>query len=250
MKLRLNQVSQSFNHQEILHQISFSTSDIQGLGIIGPSGGGKSTLLRILAGLDIQNLNTKMNQAPGEIFFDEKKLNFDGKSLHLHRTKMGVVFQSFNLFPHLSAWDNLMLPLIQVHHWELSKAKLRLDALLKRFQLSMHVHKFPSQLSGGQKQRMAIIRAISHHPEILFLDEPTSALDPEMASEVLHMILDLKKEGTKIVLVTHQMDFVKRVADEIAFLSQGKLVEFAKTSLLFSSSSQVEVVQFFQKILL
>jgi len=242
MKLKIQQISQQYGIQIVLDHVTFSTSDIQCLGIIGPSGSGKSTLLRILAGLDVAS--------KGEIFFNENKLNTDENSLHRHRKSMGIVFQSFNLFPHLSAWDNLMLPLREVHKWTHVEASKQVHTLLEKFQLLEHSQKFPGQLSGGQKQRLSIIRSIAHNPEIIFFDEPTSALDPEMASEVLHMILDLKKEGRKIVLVTHQMQFVKKVADEIAFLSSGKLVEFAPSTSLFETPSKQEVIQFLQRIIM
>jgi polar amino acid transport system ATP-binding protein len=242
INVKVEKLTQQFGSHLALDSVSFETNAINCLVLIGPSGGGKSTLLRLLAGLDIP--------AGGEIYFNGQQLQNDEKSLHTHRKSVGTVFQSFNLFPHLTAWDNLMLPLIHVHQWPLFKAKERLNNLLERFQLLAHAHKFPTQLSGGQKQRIAIIRALAIDPFILFLDEPTSALDPEMMVEVLHMIQELKGEGKNIVLVTHQMEFAKRVADEIVFIGQGKILDLGTSKYIFEQTQVQEVRQFIQKILL
>jgi len=243
MKLKVNSLFQTFQQHQILSDINFETSSIQCLGIIGPSGGGKSTLLRILCGLDAPS--------SGSVSYgDSSQSSLDTSNERLQfRKKVGIVFQGYNLFSHLRAWDNLLLPLMRVHQWPLSESVDRLDELLNRFQLREHVQKFPHQLSGGQKQRMSIVRAIAHRPEMLFFDEPTSALDPEMAAEVLQMNLELKTMGIKIVIVTHQMNFVKKVSDEIAFLAQGKLREFSQTLPLFTKPKNKEVADFIHKII-
>lgn len=241
MKLELKNIDQSFGEHQVLSQVSFRTEDTRALVLIGPSGGGKSSLLRILAGLDVPRA--------GEVKINGRELLFDEKSLIAHRRSVGTVFQAFNLFPHLSGLENVLLPLERVHGLSKSEARDRAFHYLKRFQLENHANKRPSQLSGGQRQRIAIVRAIAVQPQLLLLDEPTSALDPEMTAEVLHLIEELKTEGRDFVLVTHEISFAKRVADEIAFVSGGKVVESGQASRLFASQNS-EVKSFLNKILI
>ena len=173
----------------------------------------------------------------------------DEAGLLAYRRMVGTVFQAYNLFPHLSALDNLTLPLIHVHGLSPTAARERVAEPLERFKLAEHAHKRPSQLSGGQKQRIAILRALATQPERLFLDEPTSALDPEMTAEVLEMIGELKDLGTRFILVTHEMGFARRVADEVAFVGGGKVVASGPAARMFEHCPEPRVREFFARIL-
>ncbi len=221
MDLSITNLSKSFGTQTVLRRISLVAERAQGLVLIGPSGGGKSTLLRVLAGLEYPD------RGSGPITFASKPLDFANEdALRAHRRTVGTVFQAFNLFPHLTALANVTLPLIHVHgHAPKVAERLALEAL-NRFHLAEHAHKRPAELSGGQRQRVAIARAIAIKPRLLFFDEPTSALDPEMTAEVLEVIEELKEEGRDFVLVTHQMGFARRVADRVALLSGGTIAEY------------------------
>ena len=198
------------------------TGDSGSLVLVGPSGGGKSTLLRILAGLDVP--------AAGSVAFDGVPLPHDEAALRAYRRTVGTVFQAYNLFPHLTALENLLLPLVHVHGLAEAAARERVREPLERFGLAAHAHKRPAELSGGQKQRIAILRALVVQPRRLFLDEPTSALDPEMTAEVLEMIGELRAAGTQFVLVTHEMGFARHVADEIAFIADGTVLAHASAA--------------------
>ena len=165
------------------------------------------------------------------------------------RRRVATVFQAYNLFPHLTALDNLTLPLVHVHGLSPAAARERVAEPLERFKLADHAHKRPSQLSGGQKQRIAILRALVVQPERLFLDEPTSALDPEMTAEVLEMISELKGLGTRFVLITHEMGFARRVADEVAFVGGGKVVASGPAATMFEHCPEPRVREFFARIL-
>ena len=241
MRLDCIDVRQRFGEAEVLRGCSFSTGDIGSLVLIGPSGGGKSTLLRILAGLDLP--------AGGEVRFDGRPLPCDEEGLRGYRASVGTVFQSYNLFPHLSALENLLLPLVHVHGLTRPEAIDRVREPLARFGLADHSHKRPAELSGGQKQRIAILRALVVRPRTLFLDEPTSALDPEMRGEVLSMIGELKASGTQFVLVTHEMAFARRVADEVAFIADGLVAAHGPASTIFSEQTPPVVRRFLDRIL-
>ncbi len=222
----------------VLDSLSLATGDIGTLVLVGPSGGGKSTLLRILAGLDVPT--------SGRVAFDGEPLPRDEDQLRRYRRTVGTVFQAYNLFPHLTAMDNLLLPLIHVHGLSAAAARERVAEPLARFGLAEHAHKRPAELSGGQKQRIAILRALVVRPRRLFLDEPTSALDPEMRAEVLEMIAELRAEGGQFVLVTHEMGFARRVADEIAFVADGKVPVLAPAATFFDEPASPQVRSFLQ----
>jgi polar amino acid transport system ATP-binding protein len=217
----------------VLDGLELSTGDIQSLVLVGPSGGGKSTLLRILAGLDVP--------VAGTVSFDGVPLPKTEEALRAYRRTVGTVFQAYNLFPHLTAMDNLLLPLIHVHGLPEGEARVRVREPLERFGLADHAHKRPAELSGGQKQRIAILRALVMRPRRLFFDEPTSALDPEMTGEVLEMIGELKREGTQFVLVTHEMGFARSVADEIAFVAEGRVLAHAPAGEFFDRCTEPRV---------
>jgi polar amino acid transport system ATP-binding protein len=225
----------------VLDGLELVTGDVQALVLVGPSGGGKSTLLRILAGLDVPTAGT--------VAFDGVGLPRDEASLRGYRRTVGTVFQAYNLFPHLTAMQNLLLPLVHVHGLSTAEAGERVRGPLERFGLAAHAHKRPAELSGGQRQRIAILRALVVQPHRMFLDEPTSALDPDMTGEVLEMIGELKAAGTQFVLVTHEMGFARRVADEIAFIADGKVAAHADTAEFFAREADPRVRGFLDRTL-
>jgi polar amino acid transport system ATP-binding protein len=225
----------------VLDGLTLATGDIQALVLVGPSGGGKSTLLRILAGLDVP--------VAGTVAFDGEALPATEAGLIGYRRTVGTVFQAYNLFPHLTAMQHLLLPLVQVHGLAEAEARERVREPLERFGLDAHAHKRPAELSGGQKQRVAILRALAVRPKRLFLDEPTSALDPEMTGEVLDMIGELKAAGTQFVLITHEMAFARRVADEIAFIADGGCPVLAPPGEFFDHGRDPKVSAFLQRTL-
>ncbi len=241
MELVVKGLTQAFGTTTVLDRLDLTTGDIRALVLVGPSGGGKTTLLRILAGLDLAK--------EGSVSFAGVPVPRDEPGLLAYRRKVGTVFQAYNLFPHLSALDNLTLPLVHVHGLSPAAARKRVAEPLERFKLAEHAHKRPAQLSGGQKQRIAILRALASQPERLFLDEPTSALDPEMTAEVLEMIGELKEIGTRFVLVTHEMGFARRVADEVAFVGGGKVVASGPAATMFEHCPEPRVREFFARIL-
>ena len=241
MKLEVQSLCKSFGDQAVLRDIQISLEKVHTLALIGPSGGGKSTLLRVIAGLERPD--------GGRVVLDDEEIIFRERELHEHRKTVGTVFQSFNLFPHLSALSNITFPLEKVHGHSKVEARRIAEEILVRFQLMEHATKQPAQLSGGQRQRIAIARAISIRPKLLLFDEPTSALDPEMTAEVLEVIEELREEGRDFVLVTHQMGFAKRVADQVALLSGGKIIEYGPPAQILDNPRSETARQFLAKIL-
>jgi polar amino acid transport system ATP-binding protein len=241
MNLRITGLTQRFDTTTVLDSLELTTGDIGSLVLVGPSGGGKSTLLRILAGLDVPTA--------GSVVFDGAPLPRDEAALRSYRRTVGTVFQAYNLFSHLSAMDNLLLPLVHVHGLTREAAAERVRGPLERFGLAEHVRKRPAELSGGQKQRIAILRALVVQPSRLFLDEPTSALDPEMRGEVLDMIRELREAGTQFVLVTHEMGFARRVADDVAFIADGRVVAHGAGPDFFDRPTDPRVRGFLERTL-
>lgn len=241
MNLEIKGLVQRFGTTTVLDRLELRTGDVRSLVLVGPSGGGKSTLLRILAGLDVP--------VAGSVVFDGVALPRDEPSLRAYRRTVGTVFQAYNLFPHLTAMDNLLLPLMQVHGLSEPEARARVLEPLERFGLANHAHKRPAELSGGQKQRIAILRALVVQPRRLFLDEPTSALDPEMTAEVLEMIGELKDLGTQFVLVTHEMAFARRVADLMAFVGEGRVLAHGPPGEIIDRCDAPRVRSFFARVL-
>ncbi|MFM7522458.1 MAG: amino acid ABC transporter ATP-binding protein [Planctomycetota bacterium] len=241
MRVSVSGLVQHFGGPPVLDRLDLSTGDVTSLVLIGPSGGGKTTLLRILAGLD--------RPVAGTVAFDGVALPGDEAGLRAYRKTVGTVFQAYNLFPHLSALDNLLLPLVHVHGLTESEARRRVAGPLERFHLAAHSAKRPAELSGGQKQRIAILRALVVEPRRIFLDEPTSALDPEMRGEVLEMIGELKAAGTELVLVTHEMAFARRVADEFAFVAEGRVLAHGPADGLFTRYDVPRVREFLSRVL-
>lgn len=240
MKIEVKGLVQIFGAHPVLHDLSFSTGEVHALTLIGPSGGGKSSLLRVLAGLSVPTA--------GQVTINGAPLVFSEASLHAHRRSVGTVFQAFNLFPHLTGLENILLPLEKVHGFPREAAVERAMTYLKRFRLETHAAKKPSELSGGQRQRIAIVRALAVEPQLLFLDEPTSALDPEMTAEVLRLIEELKEEGRDFVLVTHEMSFARRVSDEVLFVADGQVTDAGPANRVFADPAP-QVRAFLDKIL-
>ena len=241
MRLRATNLCKSFGQQIVLKNVNLDLEDVHTLALIGPSGGGKSTLLRIIAGLEIPDR--------GSLYLNDLEIIYREKELMAHRRTVGTVFQAFNLFPHMTALQNITLPLEKVHRHNPADARQVAEAILERFGLSEHGQKSPAQLSGGQRQRVAIARAISIKPKLLLFDEPTSALDPEMTAEVLEVIEELREEGRDLVLVTHQMGFAHRVADQIALLSGGQIIECGPPEQVLDNPQSEITRQFLAKIL-
>jgi polar amino acid transport system ATP-binding protein len=240
MKLELSAVSRAFGTHKALDQLTLSVQSVQTLVLIGPSGGGKSTLLRVLAGLETPD--------SGQIVLNDCPLIFEEKALLQHRRSTGVVFQSFNLFPHLSALENITLPLKVVQKKSRAEADHIALELLRQFQLENHSHKKPAALSGGQRQRIAIARALAVRPKLLILDEPTSALDPAMTGEVLDTLTLLREQGRDFILATHEMGFARRIADRVALIAEGQVVEEGATDTLFDSPSSPMTKEFFSRV--
>lgn len=241
MRLDLCGLEKWFGGQAALRGISQEISDFQALAIIGPSGGGKTTLLRLIAGLEIPDRGT--------LAIDGEQLDFSRNALMNHRRRIGMVFQAYNLFPHLTALDNITLPLEKVHGCSAVAALEQAMALLERFQLAPHAAKKPAELSGGQQQRVAIVRAIAIKPRFLLFDEPTSALDPEMTAEVLEIIEELRHEGRDLIMATHHIGFARQVADYCLFVCDGAVAEAGPAAELFSRPRTVALQNFLAKVL-
>ena len=241
MHLTLAQLTKSFGPQRVLDDLTADFGELRSLALIGPSGGGKSTLLRIIAGLEVPDT--------GGFTLNGEAAQTDEPALREHRRHLGVVFQAFNLFPHLTALANITLPLEKVHGLAPAEAEHLAMESLRRFALTDHAHKKPAELSGGQKQRVAIARAIAIKPRLLLFDEPTSSLDPEMTAEVLAVIEELKDEGRDFLLVTHEMGFARHVADRVAFLAAGRIVEHAPAEELFTAPQNPACRDFLARIL-
>lgn len=215
--LTVNHLHKEFGQNVILKDISFEVEKGEVIVIIGPSGCGKSTLLRCLNGLeDIQS---------GEIVLDGKQLRKSSKDIVQLRQKIGMVFQSYDLFPHKTILENILLAPLKVQKRKRSEAEAEAMELLEKVGLADRANDYPRQLSGGQKQRIAIVRALIMHPEVLLLDEITAALDPEMVHEVLQVVLGLARNGSTMLIVTHEMAFAKAIADRVIFLENGAIVE-------------------------
>ncbi len=242
MKLDVHSLTQIYGPQRALDALDLSVpAGTRCLALIGPSGGGKSTLLRHLGGLEIP--------AAGRIAINDVLLPNHEAALRSHRRRQGFLFQGYNLFPHLSALQNITLPLVQVHGHSPAAAHQLATDNLHRFGLADHATKFPAQLSGGQQQRVALIRAAVASPEILFLDEPTAALDPEMTVEVLEFIQALRQAGQEVILCTHEMGFARAAADLVAFVAGGQILECAPPAQLFGAPQHPQVQQFLRRVL-
>ena len=209
--------------------------------IIGPSGSGKSTLLR--------SLNLLEMPTDGEIIFDGVDINDKAVNINIHRQKMGMVFQHFNLFPHKTILKNMTLAPIKLKKVPKEDAEAKALEFLKRVGLEDRAGSYPSQLSGGQKQRVAIVRALAMEPDVMLFDEPTSALDPEMVGEVLDVMKQLAAEGMTMVVVTHEMGFAREVADRVVFMDQGVILEEGTPDEIFNHPQSARLQEFLAKVL-
>ncbi len=242
MSIELHGVGKAYGSTKALDGVSLTIDDSQRIvALIGPSGGGKSTLLRLLGGLETPD--------EGSLLIDGRELPRDEAGLREQRRRNGFLFQAFNLFPHLTALENIVLPLEVVRKWTREAAVARAHEVVERFGMAGQLSKRPAELSGGQQQRIALARAMAHGPELLLLDEPTSALDPEMKAEVLDLIAELCQAGQRIVLSTHEMEFARRCADAAVFLSEGRVLESGPAQKVFDEPSAESVAAFFGKVM-
>ena len=232
-----------YNHGTV-HALDGCDLDIhkgEVVAIIGPSGSGKSTLLR--------SLNMLEEPTSGAIFFDGVDLADKSVDINLHRQKMGMVFQHFNLFPHKTVLQNITLAPVTLKKKTPAEAETQARTLLERIGLSDKANEYPNMLSGGQKQRIAIVRALAMDPEVMLFDEPTSALDPEMVGEVLDLMRDLAKDGMTMAVVTHEMGFAREVADRVVFMADGKILEEGSPADIFDHPQDPRLQDFLSKVL-
>lgn len=239
--IKVEQVSKSFGSLEVLKDISLQISKGQVVAIIGPSGSGKSTLLRCMNLLEVPT--------QGKIFVDGQEVTDAKTNVTKVRQNIGMVFQHFHLFPHMTVMENMTYAPIKVKGLTKDAAHVKAFDLLKRVDLQEKADVYPSTLSGGQKQRVAIARALAMEPEVMLFDEPTSALDPEMVKEVLEVIRALSHTGITMAIVTHEMGFAREVADRVCFLDGGRLIEDAPPKEFFSSPRSDRAREFLNKML-
>ena len=239
--IQLNNVNKWFGDFHVLKDINFGVSEKEKVVICGPSGSGKSTLIRCINRLE--------EHQKGEIIVDGMALDENTKNISAIRSEVGMVFQQFNLFPHLSILENCTLAQIWVKKKTKKDSEILAMDYLKKVQIEDQALKFPGQLSGGQQQRAAIARALCMEPKIMLFDEPTSALDPEMIKEVLDVMVDLAKGGMTMCVVTHEMGFAKEVADRVVFMDEGNIVEAKKTNDFFQNPENERTKLFLSQIL-
>ncbi|WP_337591281.1 amino acid ABC transporter ATP-binding protein [Vescimonas sp.] len=232
-----------YNHGTVkaLNDCNLDIAQGEVVAIIGPSGSGKSTLLR--------SLNLLEEPTGGQIFFDGVDLADKSVDINLHRQKMGMVFQHFNLFPHKTVLQNITMAPLALKKKTPEEAQKQAMELLERIGLADKANEYPNMLSGGQKQRIAIVRALAMDPEVMLFDEPTSALDPEMVGEVLDLMRSLAKEGMTMAVVTHEMGFAREVADRVVFMAEGKILEEGSPAELFDSPKDPRLQDFLSKVL-
>ncbi len=236
MKINIENLSKTYN-SDVLKNLNLKDDNINTIALIGRSGCGKSTLLRILGGLE--------PKTSGSAIIDDMEVMETAE----YRRKIGFVFQQGGLFSHLSALENITLPLIKVHNYSKDDALEIAYSLLKRFGLDHEADKKPFALSGGQRQRISIARAVAPKPKILFLDEPTSALDPEYTSEVLTMISELKDENLSFIIATHEMGFALHSCEKVAFMDGGNILEYGNSNEVFKNPQTKELQTFLSKLL-
>lgn len=239
--IKVKDLCKNFDDQSVLRGISVDIRKGDVLCIIGASGSGKSTFLRCL------NLLEKPDS--GSILFENEDLMSKNVNLDLHRQRMGMVFQQFNLFPHLTIMKNLTLAPMMLKHVPRDEAEAKALKLLERVGLADRAGDYPDQLSGGQKQRVAIVRALCMEPDVMLFDEPTSALDPEMVGEVLDVMKELAHEGMTMVVVTHEMNFAREVANRVIFLDEGVIAEEGSPAEIFDAPRSERLQSFLSKVL-
>ena len=231
----------SFGKLHVLQGVNETVKKGEVVTVIGPSGGGKNTFLRCLNLLEVPE--------KGQIFFDGVDITAKGVNIDLHRQKMGMVFQNFNVFPHLDVCKNITLTPVLTKKKTEAEAEEMAKELLNRVGLIDKLHEMPNKLSGGQKQRLAIVRALAMEPEVMLFDEPTSALDPEMVGEVLDVIKGLVNTGMTSVIVTHEMRFAREVSDRVLFMAEGNVMESGKPADMFDNPQTPRFKDFLSKVL-
>lgn len=239
--LDLKQVTKSFGDTQVLSELDLSIEQGEMVCLIGSSGSGKSTLLRCI------NLLEHIDE--GEIWFNGSDISLPDVDAQPIRQKIGLVFQSFNLFPHMTAVENVMLAPRRVNNKTRAELKDETENLFERFNLADRMGSYPDQLSGGQQQRVAIVRALAMHPQIMLFDEVTSALDPELVSEVLDVLRQLKETNMTMILATHEMGFAKEAADRICVLDKGSIIEQGPPSQIFTNPKSARTREFLASVL-
>ena len=237
--IEIKKLYKSYGDNEVLKGINQTVSEAEVLCIVGPSGSGKSTMLRCINLLEVPT--------SGEVYIDGELVT--SQNINEIRTKMGMVFQNFNLFPHMTVLENVTCAPINVKGVSKTDAEAKAMELLTRVGLDNKANAYPRSLSGGQQQRVAIARALAMNPEIMLFDEPTSALDPEMVGEVLDVMKDLAKEGLAMIVVTHEMGFAKEVADKVIFMDEGVIVEQGTPEEVLVNPSEERTKNFLSKVL-
>ncbi|MBR2043103.1 MAG: amino acid ABC transporter ATP-binding protein [Clostridia bacterium] len=239
--IKVRDLKKSFGKIEVLNGIDIDIKKGEVVVVIGPSGSGKSTFLRCLNRLE--------EPTDGKIFLEETEITDPKIDINLHRQRMGMVFQQFNLFPHKTILKNMTLAPIKLLKTPKAEAEAKAVELLERVGLADRALSYPSQLSGGQKQRVAIVRALAMNPEVMLFDEPTSALDPEMVGEVLEVMKELAQSGMTMVVVTHEMGFAREVADRVIFIDEGKIQEDSSPEEFFGNPKSPRLKDFLSKVL-
>ena len=239
--ISVEKLEKKFGKNEVLKGVSIDINKGDVVCVIGASGSGKSTFLRCL--------NLLEQPSGGKIYFEDQDLTSSKTNLNLHRQKMGMVFQQFNLFPHLTVLKNLTLAPMMLKKLSKEEAEAKALALLERVGLADRASSYPNQLSGGQKQRVAIVRALCMEPDVMLFDEPTSALDPEMVGEVLDVMKELARDGMTMVVVTHEMGFAREVSNRVIFLDEGKIAEEGTPDDIFGNPQCERLRSFLAKVL-
>lgn len=244
--IHINHLSKNFHELEVLKNINLHVNSGKVVAILGPSGSGKSTLLRCLNGLE--EMTSGRIEVAGVVVDSQQSKKEQTKAIRLNRLHVGMVFQQFNLYPHKTVLENVTEALLVVRKWPKEKAVAKGEALLTRVGLLEKKDVYPSRLSGGQQQRVAIARALAAEPAIMLFDEPTSALDPELVGEVLAVMKELANEGMTMVIVTHEMEFAREVADRIVFMDEGIIIEQGTPEEFFTSPKTERARKFLKKL--
>jgi len=239
--IEVDSLNKWFGEFHVLKDINMSVNRGEVVVVIGPSGSGKSTLIRCVNRLE--------EHQEGKVTVDGIELTDDMRNIDMIRRETGMVFQSFNLFPHLTVLENITLAPIRVRKWKKSEAEERAHYFLGKVGIPEQANKYPGQLSGGQQQRVAIARALTMGPKVMLFDEPTSALDPEVIGEVLEVMVTLAKEGMTMMVVTHEMGFAREVGDRVIFMDSGQIVEVGSPEHFFSNPTEERTKSFLSKIL-
>ena len=239
--IEIDDLNKWFGEFHVLKDINLSVNKAEVVVVIGPSGSGKSTLIRCVNRLE--------EHQQGRITVDGVELTDDVKKIDQIRRETGMVFQQFNLFPHLTVMENIILAPVRVRKWKRSKAEERARYFLEKVGIPEQADKYPGQLSGGQQQRVAIARALTMEPKVMLFDEPTSALDPEVIGEVLEVMVNLAREGITMIVVTHEMGFAREVGDRVIFMDRGQIVEVGSPEHFFNNPQEERTKSFLSKIL-